>query len=74
MMHVTKTKCDSTGHSLITLRRGYMEWNSAICEWHYNMAILLYNRLSLSQSQRDSLKYFEKSVPQHIRFAELRKK
>ena len=34
----------------------------------------LYSRLSLSRSLRDSLKYFEISVPRHIRFAELRKK
>ena len=33
-----------------------------------------YSRLSLSRIQRDSLKYFEISVPRHIRFAELRKK
>ena len=32
-----------------------------------------YNRLSLFQSPRGSLKYFKISVPQHIRFAELRK-
>ena len=31
------------------------------------------SRLSLSQSPRDSLKYIEVSVPQHIRFAEFRK-
>ena len=30
-----------------------------------------YSRLSLSQSPRDSLKYFEISVPRHIRFDEL---
>ena len=34
----------------------------------------LYSRLTLSQIPRDSLKYFEISVPRHIRFAELRKK
>ena len=34
----------------------------------------MYSRLSLSRSPRDSLKYFEISVPQHIRFAELEKK
>ena len=33
----------------------------------------LYSRLSLSRSPRDSLEYFEISVPRHIRFAELRK-
>ena len=33
-----------------------------------------YHRLSLSRRPRDSLKYFEISVPRHIRFAELRKK
>ena len=33
-----------------------------------------YSRLSLSRSPRDSLKYLEISVPQHIRFTELRKK
>ena len=33
-----------------------------------------YSRLSLSRSPRDSLKYFEISVPRHIRFAELKKK
>ena len=33
-----------------------------------------YSRLSLSRTQRDSLKYFEISVVRHIRFAELRKK
>ena len=35
--------------------------------------ILRYSRLSLSRSPRDSLEYFEISVSQHIRFAELRK-
>ena len=34
----------------------------------------IYSRLSLSRIPRDSLKYFEISVPRHIRFAELRKK
>ena len=34
----------------------------------------LYSRLSLSRTPRDSMKYFEISVPRHIRFAELRKK
>ena len=34
---------------------------------------LVYNSLTLSVSPRDSLKYFEVSVPRHIRFAELRK-
>ena len=33
-----------------------------------------YSRLSLSRSPRDSLKYFEISVPRHNRFAELRHK
>ena len=33
-----------------------------------------YSRLSLSRIPRDSLKYFEISVPRHIRFAELRNK
>ena len=32
------------------------------------------SRLSLSRIPRDSLKYFETSVPRHIRFAEFRKK
>ena len=35
---------------------------------------LEYRRLSLSQSPKDSVKYFEISIPQHIRFAELREK
>ena len=34
----------------------------------------IYSRLSLSQSPRDSLKYFQISVLRHIRFADLRKK
>ena len=34
----------------------------------------IYIRLSLSRIPRDSIKYFEISVPRHIRFAELRKK
>ena len=34
---------------------------------------IIYSRLSLSRSPRDSLEYFEISVPRHIRFAELRK-
>ena len=34
---------------------------------------ITYSQLSLSQSPRDSLKHFEKAIPQHIRFAELRK-
>ena len=33
-----------------------------------------YSRLSLSRIPRDSLKYFEISIPRHIRFAELKKK
>ena len=33
-----------------------------------------YSRLSLSRFPRDSIKYFEISIPRHIRFAELRKK
>ena len=33
-----------------------------------------YRRLSLSRSPRDFLKYFEISVPRHIRFTELRNK
>ena len=33
-----------------------------------------YSRLSLSRIPRYSLKYFDISVPRHIRFAELRKK
>ena len=32
----------------------------------------LYSRLSLSRIPKDSLKYFEISVPRHIRVAELR--
>ena len=32
---------------------------------------ILYSRLSLSRIPRDSLKYFEISVPRHIRFADL---
>ena len=35
---------------------------------------IIYSRLSLSRILRDSLKYFEISVPRHIRFAEFRKK
>ena len=35
--------------------------------------IYMYNRFSLSQVPRDSLKYFELSVLRHIRFADLRK-
>ena len=35
---------------------------------------MMYSGLSLSQIPRDSLKYFEISVPRHIRFAKLRKK
>ena len=34
----------------------------------------IYSRLSLSRSPRDRLKFFEISVPRHIRFAEMRKK
>ena len=34
---------------------------------------VLYSQLSLSWSPRDSLKYFEISVPWHVRFAELKK-
>ena len=39
-----------------------------------SVCYMIYNRLSLSRIPRDSLKYFEISVPRHIRFAELRKK
>ena len=35
---------------------------------------LYYSRLLLSRIPRDSIKYFEISIPRHIRFAELRKK
>ena len=35
--------------------------------------VSIYSRLSLSRSARDSMEYFEISVPRHIRFAELRK-
>ena len=35
--------------------------------------LVIYSRLSLFRSQRDSLKHFEISVIRHIRFAELRK-
>ena len=38
-----------------------------------NISFYNYSQLSLSQSPRDSLKYFEISVPRHIRFAELKK-
>ena len=34
---------------------------------------IMISRLSLSQTPRDSLKYFEIFVPLHIRFAEFRK-
>ena len=40
----------------------------------YKYMQINYSRLSLSRIPRDSLKYFEISVPGHIRFAELRKK
>ena len=33
----------------------------------------MYSRLSLSRTPRDSIKYFEISVPRHIRFADSRK-
>ena len=39
-----------------------------------NSCVILYSRLPLSRIPRDSPKYFEISVPRHIRFAELRKK
>ena len=38
-----------------------------------SLCIMYYSRLSLSRISRDSLKYFEISVPRYIRFAELRK-
>ena len=37
-------------------------------------SLFKYSRLSLSRIPRASLKYFEISVPRHIRFAEFRKK
>ena len=40
----------------------------------YRYIVYLYSRLSLSRIQRDSLKFFEISVPRHITFEELRKK
>ena len=46
-------------------------FQNVIC-WNFYPAY--YSRLSLSRIPRDSLKYFEISVVQHIRFAELRKK
>ena len=36
--------------------------------------LVAYSQLLLSPIPRDTLKYFAVSVPQHIRFAELRKK
>ena len=48
----------------------------SVTEWKKNAHYfrIVYSRLSLSRIPRDSLKYFEISVVQHIRFAELRKK
>ena len=40
----------------------------------YKFTVYTYSRVSLSRIPRDSIKYFEISVPWHIRFAELRKK
>ena len=46
-----------------------------IHSWFYcDVSMMKYSRLSLSRSLRDSVKYFEISVPRNIRFAELRKK
>ena len=39
----------------------------------YDYLVIKYSRLSLSRNPRDSLKYFEISVPRQIRFADLRK-
>ena len=39
----------------------------------YDWLYTIYSRLSLSRIPRDSMKYFEISVPRHIRFAESRK-
>ena len=40
----------------------------------FHHCVFDYSRLSLSGIPRNSLKYFEISVPRHVRFAELRKK
>ena len=42
-----------------------------LCALHHSAGC---SRLPLSRSPRDCLKFFEISVPRHIRFAELRKK
>ena len=41
---------------------------------HTSYSEYKYNRLKLSRSSRDSLKFFEISVPRHIRFVDLRNK
>ena len=51
---------------------GYSWASSLLFLWLWK-SLTKYSRLSLSQSPRDSLKYFEISLPRDIRFADLRK-
>ena len=59
--------------NLILLKIFFSYFKIICINWFWS--ILSYSRFSLlSRIPRDSLKYFEISVPRHIRFAELRKK
>ena len=71
-------KHNPSGHTTLndvvstSMRRDHVA--STLIRRHFDVMCLLgYSRLSLSRIPRNSLKYFDISVPQHIRFAELRK-
>ena len=61
--------CHCPGSTLWKL----IDCSNAVLHGLLNVITIKYSRLSLSRIPRDSLKYFEISVPRHIRFAELRK-
>ena len=59
------------GSNYISFRK--VVFMAVIMDHKKSTAIKKYSRLSLSRTPRDSIKYFEISVPRHIRFAEFRK-
>ena len=58
------------GYPLLSVAMLRATWIDNTYTW---TSPLHYSQLSLSRIPRDSLKYFEISVPRHIRFAKLRK-
>ena len=62
-------------HKIIYILQISYLWNFCLSDFAVQFLSweMIYSRLSLSRSQRVSLKPFEISLPRHIRFAELRK-